>query len=71
MLRLKLADIMDKKRINTKQLSDATGIRWNTIDDLAKNKARHWSPENLEKIMRVLEIKKIDDLIEYVEEPGN
>lgn len=68
MLRLKLEQIMDEKRYNTKQLSDATGIRWNTVDDMVKNKAKHWLPENLEKIMLVLNIESVSELIEYEKE---
>ncbi len=65
MLRLKLDELMEKKRYNARQLSEKTGIRWNTIDDMAKNLSKHWSPKNLEKIMEVLEIERIEDLIEY------
>lgn len=41
------------------------GILGNTIDDMVKNKSRHWSPGNLEKIMTVLEIEGITDLVAY------
>ena len=68
MLILKLDDLMAEKRINTRQLSEMTGIRWNTLDDMKKNKARQWSPENLEKIMVALDIKNVSDLIKRVEE---
>ncbi|MEF3309330.1 helix-turn-helix transcriptional regulator [Paenibacillus sp. GYB004] len=67
MLRLKLDKILYDRRITVNQLSKMTGIRWNTINDLAENTARHWSPDNLEKIMVSLEINRIEDLIEYVE----
>lgn len=65
MLILKLNEHMEEKRINARQLSVMTGIRWNTIDDMAKNKAKHWSPENLEKVMEALGIEDITALIEY------
>lgn len=65
MLILKLSEHMEEKRINARQLSVMTGIRWNTIDDMAKNKAKHWSPENLEKVMEALGIEDINALIEY------
>lgn len=68
MLLLKLENLMIEKRINTRQLSEMTGIRWNTVDDMVKNKARHWSPENLDKICRALGVKSVDELIEYREE---
>lgn len=70
MLKLKLEQRMYDMRINTRQLSEMTGIRWNTVDDMAKNKAKHWSPDNLDKIMIALEIDDIAELIEYVKEPA-
>lgn len=68
MLRLKLNELMEQKRWNARQLSEATGIRWNTIDDMAKNKSKAWSPDNLTKIMETLEITDINELIEYAKE---
>lgn len=68
MLILKLDQFMDEKRMNTRQLSEITGIRWNTVDDMVKNKSKHWVPENLEKIMDALGIKDISDIIERVHE---
>ncbi|MFB9327014.1 helix-turn-helix domain-containing protein [Paenibacillus aurantiacus] len=65
MIYLKLAQLMEARRINTKQLSEMTGIRWNTVDDLVKNKAKHWSPENLEKIMVALDVEDVSELIGY------
>lgn len=71
MFKLRLGQVMDEKRWNARQLSEATGIRWNTIDDMAKNKSKAWSVENLNKIAEVLEIKNVHELIEYVEDgPG-
>ncbi|MCY9762131.1 hypothetical protein M5X12_16285 [Paenibacillus alvei] len=32
------------------------------------NKAKAWSPENLTKIYKALNLESIDDLLEYVEE---
>ncbi|MET3846897.1 helix-turn-helix transcriptional regulator [Paenibacillus sp. OAE614] len=68
MLRLKLREVMFEKRWNAKQLSDATEIRWNTIDDMMENRSKRWTVENLEKIMEVLELKDVSELIEYVDE---
>ena len=68
MLRLRLQEIMDNQGTNARQVSLATGIRWNTVDDMAKNRAKAWSPENLEKIMQSLGIERIEDLIEYQKE---
>jgi putative transcriptional regulator len=67
--RLKLEKLMYDKRINAKQLSELTGIRWNTVNDMAKNESKHWSVENLNKIMVALELSDLSELIEYVKEP--
>lgn len=69
MLKLKLDEVMTKKRYNTRQLSEATGIRWNTIDDMAKNKKKSWNVEDLELIMKVLELTNVTQLIEYAPDP--
>jgi len=68
MLRLRLREVMFEKRWNARQLSDATGIRWNSIDDMMENRSKRWTVENLEKIMEVLELKDVSELIEYVDE---
>jgi|GEM_PF-1639137 len=69
MFRLKLEQLMLEKRYNTRQLSEATGIRWNTIDDMVKNKSKAWNVENLNKIAEVLNLTSAEELIEYVKEP--
>ncbi|WP_163855864.1 helix-turn-helix domain-containing protein [Paenibacillus elgii] len=71
MLRLKLREVMFEKRWNARQLSEATGIRWNSIDDMMENRSKRWTVENLEKIMEVLGIEDISDLIEYVKEDAS
>jgi DNA-binding Xre family transcriptional regulator len=68
MFRLKLKRVMFDKDINTRQLSDKTGIRWNTVDDMAENKSKTWSLDNLDKIMTALDIEDINELIEYKKE---
>lgn len=68
MLRLKLDKILYDKRINANQLSKLTGIRYPTVLDMAENKSKAWSPDNLDKIMEALEIEDISELIGRVEE---
>ncbi len=68
MLRLKLREVMFEKRWNARQLSEATGIRWNSVDDMMENRTKRWTVENLEKIMEVLELSDITELIEYVKD---
>ncbi|MNV17407.1 hypothetical protein D3C71_1081950 [compost metagenome] len=68
MFRLKLEQILYDKRLNANQLSEMTGIRYPTISDMVKNKSKAWSPSNLEKVYRALELTCVDDLIEYVDD---
>ncbi|KGE21096.1 helix-turn-helix domain-containing protein [Paenibacillus wynnii] len=67
--KLKLEKLMFERRINTKQLSELADIRWNTVNDMVNNKSKHWSIENLNKIMIALSLEDISELIEYVAEP--
>jgi putative transcriptional regulator len=71
MLRLKLDKVLFERRINANQLSKMTGIRYPTVLDMEANKSKAWSPENLDKIMKALEIEDITELIEYVKEESN
>lgn len=71
MLRLKLDKLLYEKRLNANQLSKMTGIRYPTVYEMARNEARHWVPENLNKIMAALGLKSIDELIEYVPDEVN
>ena len=71
MLRLKLDKVLFERRINANQLSKMTGIRYPTILDMESNKSKAWSPENLDKIMKALEIEDVTELIEYVKEESN
>lgn len=69
MFRLKIDKILENSPdISMYKLHILTGIRPNTISDLVNNRAKHWSPDNLEKIYKALELSSVDDLIEYVEE---
>lgn len=66
MFRLKLDVLMNEKRYNSRQLSEATGIRWNTIDDMKNNRSKAWNVENLNKIAEVLKLEDASELIEFV-----
>ncbi|WP_438435382.1 helix-turn-helix domain-containing protein [Gorillibacterium sp. sgz500922] len=68
LLRLKLEELLYEKRISKLQISKITGIRYPTILDMADNKSKAWSPENLEKLMNALELESVADLIEYKKE---
>lgn len=68
MFKLKLDRILFEKRMNANQLSEMTGIRYPTILDMVKNKSKAWSPNNLDKVYKALELTSINELIEYVNE---
>lgn len=68
MFKLKLDKILFEKRMNANQLSELTGIRYPTILDMVKNKSKAWSPDNLDKVYKALELTSVADLIEYVED---
>jgi putative transcriptional regulator len=68
MLRLKIKELRENRDLTTRQLSVMAGVRWNTVDDMEQNKSKHWSVENLEKIMNALQIADINELIEYVKD---
>lgn len=68
MIRLKLDEILRQRDISMYKLHQMTGIRPNTVSDLVNNKAKHWSPEALNTIFKVLELESIHDLIEFVED---
>ncbi|MEK4355220.1 helix-turn-helix transcriptional regulator [Paenibacillus sp. FSL R5-0475] len=70
MLKLKIRELRELEKLSVRQLSEATGIRWNTLSDMEKNTAKHWPPEHLETLMKYFNLKQIDQLIEYEEEPG-
>lgn len=68
MFKLKLDRILFEKRMNANQLSEMTGIRYPTILDMVKNKSKAWSPDNLDKVYKALELSSVTELIEYVNE---
>lgn len=68
MFKLKLDRVLFEKRMNANQLSELTGIRYPTILDMVKNKSKAWSPDNLDKVYKALELTSVTDLIEYVDE---
>ncbi|RPE03294.1 helix-turn-helix domain-containing protein [Paenibacillus polymyxa] len=65
MFRLKLDELLYEKRLNPNKLAKMTGIRYATITDMVENKSKHWSLENLEKIMIALGLNDTSELIEY------
>lgn len=68
MIRLKIKEILESKEMSNYKLHLATEVRANTINEYVNNTAKSWSPEVLEKICEVLDIKSIEELMEIVNE---
>ncbi|OMF35285.1 hypothetical protein BK133_11320 [Paenibacillus sp. FSL H8-0548] len=68
MFRLRINELMHARHLNANQLSKLAGVRYPTILDMADNKSKAWSPENLEKIAIALGVEEVGELIEYVKE---
>lgn len=64
MIRLLLSRKMGELRITQAELSDATGIRPNTINDLYHDVADRISLENLDKICEALGCS-LSEIVEY------
>ena len=65
MINIKAAEIMGRRKMNRKDLADATGIRPATIGMLWKGKTQRLDIDHLNALCRVLECQP-GDLLEYV-----
>ncbi len=65
MIRILLSSILGEKRITQAELSRATGIRPNTINELYHEYAERVSLEHLDVICKTLEVS-LSDLMKYV-----
>lgn len=64
-VRIKLAEVMDCKKIGQRELSRLTGIRQSSIHEMCTNKTARLPLENLAAICQVLEVD-INDVLELV-----
>ena len=69
-VKIKLSEIMGRKRITQKKLSEATGIRPGTINSLYHEFAKQIRIDHLAKICAVLECQP-GDLLEYIPEENS
>ena len=65
MIRINLSTILGKKRITQAELSKATGIRPNTINDIYNELAISVKLEHLDKICEELNCD-LSELLEYI-----
>ncbi len=67
MIRIKLSEVLGKKKMTRKKLSELIGVRPNTIGDLYNEKVRKIDLDLLDRMCTVLECS-VSDLIEQVTE---
>lgn len=65
MIRIYLSKLLGEKRITQKELSDKTGIRPATINEIYHEIIERVNLEHLDLICEVLNCK-LDDLIQYI-----
>lgn len=68
MLRLKLDELLFERKLSTRQVSQLTGIRYSTMLDMRSHQSKVWSPEHLDKLMKVFNLTHVDQLIEYCDD---
>jgi len=65
MVRLKLKECLDKRKITRYELSKRTGTRYQIIDSYYKNKVVRYDSDLLDRICKALDCD-ISDIIEFV-----
>jgi putative transcriptional regulator len=65
MIRILLSSILGERRITQAKLSEMTGIRPNTINELYHEYAERVSLQNLDLLCKTLDIE-LDELIKFV-----
>lgn len=66
-IKLKVKEVLEKKKISQKKLSEIAGIRESTISDIVRETRTVINFEHLAKIASALNISDIRDLIDLVE----
>lgn len=67
MIRIKLSEVLGRKKMTRKKLSELIGVRPNTIGDLYNEKVRKIDLDLLDRMCTVLECS-VSDLLEHVTE---
>ena len=67
MVKIKLSEVLGKKKMTRKKLSELIGVRPNTIGDLYNEKVRKIDLDLLDRMCTVLECS-VSDLLEHVTE---
>lgn len=64
-IKLKIRELLDKKKITQKELSRVSGVRESTISDIVRGSRTVINFEHLSKIACALDIVDIKELIDF------
>lgn len=67
-IKLKVKEVLEKKKISQKKLAEMAGIRESTISDIVRETRTVINFEHLAKIASALNVSDIRELIDLVEE---
>lgn len=67
MIKIKLSEVLGRKKMTRKKLSELIGVRPNTIGDLYNEKVRKIDLDLLDRMCTVLECN-VSDLLEHITE---
>ncbi len=70
MIRIKLSELLGKKKMTRKALAELVGVRPNTIGDLYHEKVKRVDLDLLNNICKVLDCE-LNDLLEYQPDKDN
>ena len=69
MIRIKLSEVLGRKKMTRKKLAELANVRPNTIGDMYNEKVRKIYLDTLDRICAVLKCN-ISDLLQYQDENG-
>ena len=69
MIRIKLSEVLGRKKMTRKNLAELANVRPNTIGDMYNEKVRKIDLDTLDRICAVLKCN-ISDLLQYQDENG-
>ena len=69
MIRIKLSEVLGRKKMTRKKLAELANVRPNTIGDMYNEKVRKSDLDTLDRICAVLKCN-ISDLLQYQDENG-
>ena len=70
MIRIKLSEVLGRKKMTRKKLAELANVRPNTIGDMYNEKVRKIDLDTLDRICAVLKCN-ISDLLQYQDENGD